>query len=206
MSPRVSAANREQYLEDRKQQILEAAVEVFGRKGFDGANVSDIAEAAGIGKGTIYLYFQSKEEIFRAILQENSFVPELLDVLHDLDAPIEEMLAKLARRYLKFMADHSAEFRLVLQMINRFGAGPSPIYTQMVVQGTQALVNYLEAQIQLGRVRPLDNPYLTARSIMGLLMTHVLLQEVLGGRYITPIDEEDWIREIIQVAMQGIRA
>lgn len=204
--PKVSAAKRDQYLEDRKQQILEAAVGVFGRKGFDGANVSDIAEAAGMGKGTIYLYFQSKEEIFRAILQENSFVPELLDVLHDHDAPIEDVLANLARRYLKFMADHSAEFRLMLQVSNRLGAGPSPIYTQVVVQGIQALVNYLEAQMQSGRVRPLDNPYLTARSIMGLLMGHIVLHEVLGGRYITPIDEEEWIQEMVQLAMQGIHA
>jgi hypothetical protein len=60
--------------------------------------------------------------------------------------------------------------------------------------------------MQAGRVRPLDNPMLTARAIMGLLMTHILLQEVLGGKHVTTIDEEVWIHEIIDIALNGIRA
>jgi AcrR family transcriptional regulator len=54
--------------ETRRQQILSAAAAVFARKGYRHASVSDIIEAAGIARGTFYLYFQSKEEIFLALI------------------------------------------------------------------------------------------------------------------------------------------
>jgi AcrR family transcriptional regulator len=54
--------------ETRRQQILNAATRVFARKGYRHASVSDIIETAGIARGTFYLYFQSKEEIFLALI------------------------------------------------------------------------------------------------------------------------------------------
>jgi AcrR family transcriptional regulator len=54
--------------ETRRQQILTAATTVFAQKGYRHASVSDIIEAAGIARGTFYLYFQSKEEVFLALI------------------------------------------------------------------------------------------------------------------------------------------
>lgn len=53
----------------KKQEILESAIQVLGKKGAAATKIQDIAEAAGIAKGTIYLYFKNKEEIFENILQ-----------------------------------------------------------------------------------------------------------------------------------------
>jgi TetR/AcrR family fatty acid metabolism transcriptional regulator len=52
--------------QEKRSQILDAAMRVFAQKGVNGAKIADIAEAAGIGKGTVYEYFQSKEEIISA--------------------------------------------------------------------------------------------------------------------------------------------
>jgi AcrR family transcriptional regulator len=62
MSPRADVT------EERKQQILDAAEGVFTYKGFDEARMEDIAEGTGVSKGTLYLYFKSKEELIIAIL------------------------------------------------------------------------------------------------------------------------------------------
>lgn len=56
----------------RRGEILEAATKVFAEKGYDGTRMSDIAEQAGITKGTIYLYFTNKEDVFRAITTEEA--------------------------------------------------------------------------------------------------------------------------------------
>jgi AcrR family transcriptional regulator len=205
MSPKIAFDKREQYLQDRRQHILMAAIEVFGRKGFDGANVADIAEAAEVGKGTVYLYFKSKDEIFRAILENYSFMPELLDVLKDIDAPIEQTLAEMLRRYLHFVGEHRTVIRILLLEGQRFLDEPSQIYTQVAAQATQTLGAYLQAQIEAGRVRPLTNPALTARAITGLMITHILLQETLGGKFAATIDEEAWIAEILEFTLDGIR-
>ena len=66
------------------------------------------------------------------------------------------------------------------------------------------LANYLDQQSKAGVVRPLINPFLTARAFMGLLNTHTLLQELLGGKAVTPIEREDWIRETLCIFMKGI--
>jgi AcrR family transcriptional regulator len=61
-------SKREQVREERRRQILEAAVAVFSQKGFHATNVSDVAAQAGVSQGTIYWYFDSKEELFEAAL------------------------------------------------------------------------------------------------------------------------------------------
>jgi AcrR family transcriptional regulator len=68
--------------EDRRQEILDAAVEVFSERGVSKATVADIAEAAGVAKGTVYLYFSSKEELLGAL--RDRFVDELLGHVADL--------------------------------------------------------------------------------------------------------------------------
>lgn len=61
-------SKREQLKEERRWQILEAALAVFSQKGYHAANVSDVAAQAGVSQGTIYWYFESKEELFQAAI------------------------------------------------------------------------------------------------------------------------------------------
>jgi AcrR family transcriptional regulator len=61
-------SKRELQRQERRQQILEAALAVFSERGFHGANVSDVAAAAGVSQGTIYWYFDSKEELLTAAI------------------------------------------------------------------------------------------------------------------------------------------
>src|SRR5256885_14209990 len=56
--------------EERPKQILAAALEVFGERGLAGARLEDIAKRAGVSKGTIYLYFPNKEELFRTMIRQ----------------------------------------------------------------------------------------------------------------------------------------
>src|SRR6476661_5701447 len=58
--------------EDRPQQIITAALEVFGECGLANARLQDIAERAGVSKGTIYLYFPNKEELFREMIRQTA--------------------------------------------------------------------------------------------------------------------------------------
>src|SRR6478609_2769386 len=57
--------------EDRPRQILTAALEVFGERGLAAARLDDIAKRAGLSKGTIYLYFPNKEELFREVIRNS---------------------------------------------------------------------------------------------------------------------------------------
>src|SRR5215831_14907027 len=68
-SPRRSGPRWRRLPEERPRQILEAALDVFGERGLAGARLDDIARRAGVSKGTIYLYFPNKEELFREVIR-----------------------------------------------------------------------------------------------------------------------------------------
>lgn len=69
MSPRTKEQTAK-IREERRRQILEAARQVLSQKGFDATNVSDVAAAAGVSQGTVYHYFDSKDDLFMAVFEE----------------------------------------------------------------------------------------------------------------------------------------
>lgn len=198
MSPIVSSNHREQYLQDRRDQIIDAAMQIFVNKGFSGANVSEIASLAGIAKGTIYLYFDSKEQIFSAILNERTFIPRLADLLIE-DQPVEITLRNIAEAFLSFLDDYLPFIKMVMADGIRFPLCAEQVYRESILKSNMILAEYLDKQSQSGRIRPLDNPFLTAKVFIGMMMYHVMTQEIMAGKNVLAISQEDWVKEIIQI-------
>jgi|SRR5262245_57437390 len=90
----------------RPQEILEAALAVFARKGFAAARMEDIAERARVSKGTIYLYFDSKEAVFKALLHETiaKRFSLLSDLARDHHGPVAPLLGEILRQLGQFIA------------------------------------------------------------------------------------------------------
>lgn len=83
--------------EDRPQEIVAAALDVFTERGFAAARLEEIAARAGVSKGTLYLYFPNKEELFKAVVR-SAIVPNIAmaeHLLHDFPGPSMEILARL---------------------------------------------------------------------------------------------------------------
>lgn len=91
------AGGRRMSREDRRLAIIDAAIEVFAKKGFFGAKVSEIAETAGVADGTIYLYFKSKDELLISLFEERMemIIGDLEALLAFTDDPREKL-----RRYI----------------------------------------------------------------------------------------------------------
>ncbi len=202
--PRVSADRREQYLQERREHILDAAIKVFSQKGFHGTNVADIAKAAEIGKGTVYLYFKSKGEIFSAILSERTMLPWLAERLLASDVPLEEILTDIAVHYMQSMSEYMPIARLVLADGHRSPDHAEQMYRGVILRGNELLASFLAAQAKAGRIRPLENPFLTARAFMGMVVIYAITQEMLGGKHFTPIKPKAWVREVVKLFLEGV--
>lgn len=198
MSPLVSNDHREQYLHERRENILDSAMQIFESKGFSATNVAEIASLAGIAKGTIYLYFESKQQIFSAILSERTFVPLLADLLIE-DQPLEITLRNLANNFQSYMRTHLPLIRMAMTDGLRFPDCAEQVYQESILKGNLILADYLEKQSKSGNIRPLENPFLTAKAFIGMMMYHILTQEMMGGKNILAISQEDWIDEVIQI-------
>jgi AcrR family transcriptional regulator len=100
--------------EVRRQQILEAAREVFFLKGFENATIEDIAQKTELSKGAIYLYFPSKEEIYFTLMHEGSLIlQEMLKKAADADLPADTLLRRMGQAYLRFYEQYPGFFRML---------------------------------------------------------------------------------------------
>ncbi|MFN2354298.1 MAG: TetR/AcrR family transcriptional regulator [Desulfopila sp.] len=109
---------REEKKRRTRKAIIKAAVELFGQKGFEKTSIEELAQLAGIGKGTIYTYFQTKSEIFHAFCEEQlEFIHEELARKTDPTAPlIEQIMTIFMGEFLHVTENH--EFgRFFLQQV-----------------------------------------------------------------------------------------
>jgi hypothetical protein len=71
-----------------------------------------------------------------------------------------------------------------------------------VLKGNLVLADLLDKQSKAGNIRSLENPILTAKAVMEMLMFHILTQQLLGSKEITPIKREDWINEVLRIFLK----
>jgi len=85
--------------EDRPQEITEAAFEVFAEKGYAAARVEEVAQRAGVSKGLTYLYFKTKEELFKAVVKSVVVrrVDALVEAVDTTELSSEEFIRSVAR-------------------------------------------------------------------------------------------------------------
>lgn len=112
----------------RRNEILSASATLFAKKGFNRTTIDEISEAAEFGKGTIYNYFENKEEIYKSILDE--MLNGNLDLLKESSAKyaeIEEFLTNYTKNLFKFCLDNKESFALLIRELSRIDSEIVPI-------------------------------------------------------------------------------
>src|SRR6476646_6272806 len=111
--------------EARPQEILEAALKVFAEKGFAAARMDEVARRAGVTKGTIYLYFPSKEELFKSLVRGaiGGTLEQVAAYAEGYDGTARELLASVLRTIGMVMRTSD---RIVLPKIILAEAGNTP--------------------------------------------------------------------------------
>lgn len=135
-------AQTEAERETRMRDIRAAALEIFSARGFSAARLDDVAQAAGVAKGTIYLYFRSKEELFESIIS-HTIGAKLTEVeaalAADLSAP--DLLRLLLAKFADSIEDpeRSAVLQLVFAEGARFPAIADFYHREVISRGTELI-------------------------------------------------------------------
>ena len=108
----------------KRRQIMEGARAVFFASGFDGASMNDVARSAGVSKGTLYAYFESKEDLFKEIIKEQKALTAERLCGFTRGGDVREMLADFGRRLLLKLTDpaHISLGRVVIGATEKFPA------------------------------------------------------------------------------------
>ena len=177
--------------EDRPREICAAALEVFAEKGFAAAKLDEIARRAGVSKGTLYLYFKDKEDLFRAVVR-NTVAPNIEAVrqaISGADIPFAQMVRMFLPRFAEIAT------RLPLGPVAKMVIGESRNFPELakvwhdeVVSKAIGMISELIARAQeRGEVRPGD-PQLHAFTLMGPMALGLLWREVLQPVGGAPLD------------------
>jgi AcrR family transcriptional regulator len=139
----------------KRRQILEGARQVFLARGFDGASMGEIAKVAGVSKGTLYVYFDSKESLFEALTtEEKRGLAEVLFTLDAEDPDVRTVLTKLGHSFLRRMGtpEHVSSVRMVIGAAEKFPRLGQAFYEAGPCQGVARLKAYLDRQVSAGRL------------------------------------------------------
>jgi len=205
------STSRERPIEERRNQILDAAAQLFARKGYRGATIREIAREAGVAEGTIYNYFDSKHDLLISLPQRiswplvSSFVKSARSRGSDKVADDEEQMARLLQASMSSMQQHTDAVKVLLAYIPFMD---EEIQAQFLEQTTRFFTRifdfegFLQDRIEAGTFRPLDTA-IVARAFVGMVLIFVLSQEILPGRKVIPMSYEEIAREIVQLFLYG---
>ena len=162
--------------EERPQQILDAALSVFAERGLAAARLDDIAKLAGLSKGTIYLYFPNKEELFREVVRTSivAYIARAEEFFESERDPVQSLL-KWMDSYWAWLRSpvFPGIHRLVGSELTHF-PDLSAFYATEVIERAQRLVcGMLERGMDAGVFRRMD-ALVAARMLSALFITHAL--------------------------------
>jgi TetR/AcrR family fatty acid metabolism transcriptional regulator len=171
---------------DKRERILDAAVRVFAKKGFHATRVSEVAKAAGVADGTIYLYFKSKDQLLVSLFEDR--VERLLTFLHD-ELPATVGAAEKLRRIIELqlgLMDGERDLAEVITVILRQSTKLMKEYAAPKFTAYLDAIARVVADGQAsGELRGDVSPHLAARAIFGALdgitMTWALGRADRGG-------------------------
>jgi AcrR family transcriptional regulator len=139
----------------KRRQIIEGARTVFRALGFDAASMGEIAKAAGVSKGTLYVYFKDKDELFQAIVEKECVLQA--EGVFDLDVGDPDIAGTLTRLGIAFVRALSTPERLhawraVIAIADRKPNVGRTFYEAGPAKGLAKLRAYFEAEVAAGRL------------------------------------------------------
>src|SRR5256712_8052466 len=144
----------------RPGEIVAAALEVFGERGFAATKLADVARRAGVTKGTVYLYFDSKEALFKAVVRE-TIVPVIAKgeaLAQSFTGSARELVEQLAREYWRLVGETAVAGipKLMMAEAATFPELTRFYYEEVVTRGHRLMAGGIERRIKNGGVPPVD--------------------------------------------------
>jgi AcrR family transcriptional regulator len=205
----LSTAKWRRRKDERPAEILEAALTVFAERGYAATRMDDIARRAGVTKGTIYLYFESKEAVFRSLVSESigATIGAATAAAESFDGSAVDLLRMVLRSIGTFVRESD---RVVLPKIFFAEAGNFPelaeFYRREVVdRGLGLLTSVIARGIARGEFRAVE-PKHVARLCIGPLLVAVFWRTTFAKFDTVPYDLNGLIETHIDVLLRGLAA
>jgi TetR/AcrR family transcriptional regulator len=204
-----STPKRERRKEARPRELLDAALALFVEKGFTATRSEEVAARAGVSKGTLFLYFQSKEDLFKAVIRENigSLFPTWNEELDTFEGSSTDMVKYAMNAWWERVGNTAASgiAKLVMSEAQNFPEVAAFYQADVVVPGTQLLQRILQRGVDSGEFRAMD----TNKAVYTLIAPMIFLmmwKHSMGACAASAniIDPQEFIHMQVDMLLNGM--
>jgi len=198
---------RAQQKEAKRTALIEAALVVFSRVGFAAAKMDDVADEAGVSKGTVYLYFDSKEHLFEGMVRAK-MLPVFGDAADVLASPAktatERLTAHLKSFYQKVVkSDRRQITRLIMAEGPNFPHLAEFYHAHVLSRGQAAITAIIEQGIETGEFRDMNRIGLTQNIVAGALIASIW---TLVFDPFEPLDVDGHFETHVDLILNGLKS
>jgi AcrR family transcriptional regulator len=191
----------------RPQELLAAALDLFVERGFASTRLEDVAKRAGVSKGTLYLYFTNKEELFKAVVRDSivPFIGAAENSIAGFDGHSADLLRSVLSDWWQRLGATKASGLSKLMMAE---AGNFPdiacfYQEEVIARGTRMISSLLERAVARGEFRPVDIHIMTQVLIAPMLMLTTWKHSV-GPCDQSQLDPLAFLDTFLDMALHGL--
>lgn len=191
----------------RPQELLAAALDLFVEKGYAATRLDDVAAKAGVSKGTLYLYFANKEDLFKAVVRENiiPIVGEAEDILAGFEGSTADLFREIILGWWERIGNTklSGMTKLVMAESNNFPEVTQFYHDEFISRANAMIVRMIERGIERGEFRRVDVKHAMNVVCAPMLML-MMSKHSLGICSIEPISAEAYLDSFIDLMLHGL--
>jgi len=158
-APSADSQTRHRRKEARPQELLDAALSLFAEKGFAASRADEVAQRAGVSKGTLYLYYPSKEELFKAVVRHNlsSLIAEGEEAANSFDGSSSDLLAYLLNTWWDRVGNTPAAciHKIMLAEVRNFPELAQFYTDEVIIPADRLFSGCVQRGIERGEFRPM---------------------------------------------------
>lgn len=193
---------------ERPAELLDAALSVFVERGYAAARLEEIAARAGVSKGTLYLYYEGKEALFKAVIEE-AIVPLIAEgeaLVANCDCRADEVLRDLMVGWWRAVGGTRLAGipKLMIAEARNFPEIAQFYFDQVVVRGRQLFIRVVVRGISEGVFRPVD-PELMCQVLLAPLIMGGIWRQSFSPCEPHGIDWEAYVATHVDLALNGLR-
>jgi len=209
MSNALEHPTRRRRKDARPQELLDAALELFVEKGFAAARADEVAQRAGVSKGTLYLYYPSKEELLKAVIRDHlgSRIAAGAAAADQHRGSTAQLLREVFSRWWQGVLDSptSGVFKLIITEVRNFPDLAAFYHREVVEPGERLIGRIVQRGIDSGEFEPVD----VGGAVHSLVLPMVMMclhKHSLGAcaRPQDAFDDVAFIRQHIDLVLRGL--
>ena len=186
-----------------KDRILTAAYKVFSKSGYSGATTLAISKEAEVNEVTLFRHFGNKQKLFAETIKKYSAIPHIEAARLLKDVPVEKAIRVLSHNIMGILDELKSLIAILLS------EGPrQPKEGRAILEGGpgQVLINltgWFTDMKKTGQIRDID-PECAARAFMGMFFSYMVIQKILPGDQVFPIDPQLVVDNYIEIFLRGV--